>query len=105
MEEGRQGEKEERKDEGKGGREKGGRREGEGKEGREGWEGEGTEGREKGRTGGKGGREKGLKGGRRGSRAEKVVTRDGIPLIRKKKAPVSLATARAIRVFPVPGGP
>lgn len=27
------------------------------------------------------------------------------PLIRKKKAPVSLATALAIRVFPVPGGP
>ena len=27
------------------------------------------------------------------------------PLMRKKKAPVSLATARAIRVFPVPGGP
>uniref|UniRef100_A0A6B0UY97 Putative conserved secreted protein n=1 Tax=Ixodes ricinus TaxID=34613 RepID=A0A6B0UY97_IXORI len=27
------------------------------------------------------------------------------PLIRKKKAPVSLATARAIRVLPVPGGP
>lgn len=25
--------------------------------------------------------------------------------MRKKKAPVSLATARAIRVFPVPGGP
>lgn len=28
-----------------------------------------------------------------------------IPLIRKKNAPVSFATARAIRVFPVPGGP
>lgn len=28
-----------------------------------------------------------------------------LPLIRKKKAPVSFATARAIRVFPVPGGP
>ena len=27
------------------------------------------------------------------------------PLMRKKKAPVSFATARAIRVFPVPGGP
>lgn len=27
------------------------------------------------------------------------------PLIRKKKAPVSLATARATRVFPVPAGP
>mmetsp|Transcript_8630 Transcript_8630/g.23424 ORF Transcript_8630/g.23424 Transcript_8630/m.23424 type:complete len:212 (-) Transcript_8630:770-1405(-) len=27
------------------------------------------------------------------------------PLIRKKKAPVSLATARAISVFPDPGGP
>mmetsp|Transcript_106882 Transcript_106882/g.281889 ORF Transcript_106882/g.281889 Transcript_106882/m.281889 type:complete len:306 (+) Transcript_106882:952-1869(+) len=27
------------------------------------------------------------------------------PLIRKKKAPVSLATARAISVFPLPGGP
>jgi hypothetical protein len=27
------------------------------------------------------------------------------PLIRKKKAPVSLATALAIRVFPDPGGP
>mmetsp|Transcript_20168 Transcript_20168/g.54110 ORF Transcript_20168/g.54110 Transcript_20168/m.54110 type:complete len:236 (+) Transcript_20168:1218-1925(+) len=27
------------------------------------------------------------------------------PLIRKKKAPVSLATARAINVFPLPGGP
>ena len=27
------------------------------------------------------------------------------PLMRKKKAPVSLATARAISVFPVPGGP
>ena len=27
------------------------------------------------------------------------------PLIRKKKAPVSLATARAIKVLPVPGGP
>jgi hypothetical protein len=27
------------------------------------------------------------------------------PLIRKKKAPVSLATAFAIRVFPEPGGP
>mmetsp|Transcript_5131 Transcript_5131/g.7586 ORF Transcript_5131/g.7586 Transcript_5131/m.7586 type:complete len:223 (-) Transcript_5131:797-1465(-) len=27
------------------------------------------------------------------------------PLIKKKKAPVSLATARAIRVFPDPGGP
>lgn len=27
------------------------------------------------------------------------------PLIRKKKAPVSLATARAISVLPVPGGP
>mmetsp|Transcript_5863 Transcript_5863/g.11574 ORF Transcript_5863/g.11574 Transcript_5863/m.11574 type:complete len:205 (-) Transcript_5863:862-1476(-) len=27
------------------------------------------------------------------------------PLMRKKKAPVSLATARAIRVFPLPGGP
>ena len=28
-----------------------------------------------------------------------------LPLIKKKKAPVSFATARAIRVFPVPGGP
>ena len=28
-----------------------------------------------------------------------------VPLRRKKKAPVSLATALAIRVFPVPGGP
>lgn len=28
-----------------------------------------------------------------------------LPLMRKKKAPVSLATARAIRVFPTPGGP
>lgn len=28
-----------------------------------------------------------------------------IPLIRKKNAPVSFATARAIRVLPVPGGP
>lgn len=28
-----------------------------------------------------------------------------IPLIRKKNAPVSLATALAIKVFPVPGGP
>ena len=27
------------------------------------------------------------------------------PLIKKKNAPVSLATARAIRVLPVPGGP
>jgi hypothetical protein len=27
------------------------------------------------------------------------------PLMRKKKAPVSLATARAIIVLPVPGGP
>src|ERR1044072_7431589 len=27
------------------------------------------------------------------------------PLMRKKKAPVSLATARAISVLPVPGGP
>jgi hypothetical protein len=27
------------------------------------------------------------------------------PLIKKKKAPVSFATALAIRVFPVPGGP
>ena len=27
------------------------------------------------------------------------------PLMRKKKAPVSLATARAISVFPEPGGP
>ena len=27
------------------------------------------------------------------------------PLIRKKNAPVSLATARAIKVLPVPGGP
>jgi hypothetical protein len=27
------------------------------------------------------------------------------PLMRKKNAPVSLATARAISVFPVPGGP
>lgn len=27
------------------------------------------------------------------------------PFMRKKKAPVSFATARAIRVFPVPGGP
>ena len=27
------------------------------------------------------------------------------PLIVKKKAPVSLATARAINVLPVPGGP
>ncbi|BAS82334.1 Os03g0151850 [Oryza sativa Japonica Group] len=27
------------------------------------------------------------------------------PLIRKKKAPVSLATALAMRVFPEPGGP
>ena len=27
------------------------------------------------------------------------------PLIRKKKAPVSLATALAIKVLPVPGGP
>ena len=27
------------------------------------------------------------------------------PLMRKKKAPVSLATARAIKVLPVPGGP
>ncbi|KAJ7724400.1 cell division control protein 48, partial [Mycena metata] len=27
------------------------------------------------------------------------------PLMRKKKAPVSLATARALRVLPVPGGP
>ncbi|CCF39115.1 cell division control protein 48 [Colletotrichum higginsianum] len=27
------------------------------------------------------------------------------PLIRKKKAPVSLATALAINVLPVPGGP
>lgn len=28
-----------------------------------------------------------------------------IPLIKKKKAPVSFATALAIKVFPVPGGP
>lgn len=28
-----------------------------------------------------------------------------LPLIRKKKTPVSLATARAISVLPVPGGP
>ena len=28
-----------------------------------------------------------------------------LPLMRKKKAPVSFATARAIKVFPVPGGP
>ena len=27
------------------------------------------------------------------------------PLIRKKNAPVSFATARAMRVFPDPGGP
>tara|TARA_B100000787_G_scaffold29267_1_gene19486 strand:- start:261 stop:410 length:150 start_codon:yes stop_codon:yes gene_type:complete len=27
------------------------------------------------------------------------------PLIRKKKAPVSLATARAMSVLPEPGGP
>lgn len=27
------------------------------------------------------------------------------PLMRKKKAPVSFATARAMSVFPVPGGP
>jgi hypothetical protein len=27
------------------------------------------------------------------------------PLMRKKKAPVSLATARAMSVLPVPGGP
>ena len=27
------------------------------------------------------------------------------PLMRKKKAPVSFATARAMRVLPVPGGP
>merc|ERR1719258_788131 len=27
------------------------------------------------------------------------------PLMRKKKAPVSFATARAIKVFPLPGGP
>lgn len=27
------------------------------------------------------------------------------PLMRKKKAPVSLATALAMRVFPEPGGP
>ena len=27
------------------------------------------------------------------------------PLIKKKNAPVSLATARAINVLPVPGGP
>ena len=27
------------------------------------------------------------------------------PLMRKKKAPVSLATALAMRVLPVPGGP
>jgi hypothetical protein len=27
------------------------------------------------------------------------------PLIKKKKAPVSLATALAMRVFPEPGGP
>lgn len=27
------------------------------------------------------------------------------PLIKKKNAPVSFATALAIRVFPVPGGP
>ena len=27
------------------------------------------------------------------------------PFIKKKNAPVSLATARAIRVLPVPGGP
>jgi len=27
------------------------------------------------------------------------------PLIRKKNAPVSLATARAMRVLPEPGGP
>lgn len=30
---------------------------------------------------------------------------EALPLMRKKKAPVSLATARAIKVFPVPGGP
>jgi hypothetical protein len=28
-----------------------------------------------------------------------------VPLSRKKNAPVSFATARAISVFPVPGGP
>jgi hypothetical protein len=28
-----------------------------------------------------------------------------LPFIKKKKAPVSLATARAISVLPVPGGP
>ena len=28
-----------------------------------------------------------------------------LPLIKKKNAPVSLATALAINVFPVPGGP
>ena len=28
-----------------------------------------------------------------------------IPLIKKKNAPVSFATALAISVFPVPGGP
>lgn len=28
-----------------------------------------------------------------------------IPFMRKKKAPVSLATALAIKVLPVPGGP
>jgi len=27
------------------------------------------------------------------------------PLIKKKKAPVSFATARAINVLPLPGGP
>lgn len=30
---------------------------------------------------------------------------ENLPLIKKKKAPVSLATALAIRVLPVPGGP
>lgn len=36
---------------------------------------------------------------------QKIVQFIHQPFIRKKNAPVSLATARAISVFPVPGGP
>ena len=107
-----------RKDEREGGKRKGREEGGEGgrKEEREGGKRRGREeggegGRKEEREGGRGrGREEGE--GRKGRGKEKKKSRRFMytavrhpPLIRKKKAPVSFATARAMRVFPVPGGP
>ena len=62
------------------------------------------EGGEGGRKGGRGGK-KGEREGEKKSRRFMYTAVRHPPLIRKKKAPVSFATARAMRVFPVPGGP